>query len=305
MILALDAFAKLNLGLEVVGRRDDGLHELRSIMVSVDLEDVVTLGPGDGAWVDDGAVEGAPEWDEARDLATRALHALESVAARSLGLGVHLHKRIPLRAGLAGGSADAAAVLRAAPRLGVEVSAGRLPELARALGADVPFQLLGGTALVSGAGEHVEALPAIDAWAAIAFRGEGCATVEVFAELDAEEWSSGATIEAAAAGLREHAAGALDAPTAALLATLPNGLEAAARRRYPAVGEDLEALAGAGWGPRLTGTGGAWFQLVMAEDEARRLASVARSLGFQAWACRTLPPFADGGPASPREAGAE
>jgi 4-diphosphocytidyl-2-C-methyl-D-erythritol kinase len=263
-------------------------------MVSVDLEDVLTLGPGDRTWVDAGAIEGAPEWAADDDLAARALRALEQVAGRDLGLGVHLHKRIPSRAGLAGGSADAAAVLRAATRLEIEVPQGRLLEMAMALGADVPFQLVGGTALVTGAGEGVEPLPSIDAWAAIAFRDQGCATAEVFAELRADEWTDGAAVEAAAGALRGRPAGALDAATLALLAGLPNGLEAAAARRYPAVAQHADALRGAGWSPRLTGTGGAHFQLAADQDGARDLASAARAAGFQAWACRTLPAFLPG-----------
>ncbi|MEA2646768.1 MAG: 4-diphosphocytidyl-2-C-methyl-D-erythritol kinase [Chloroflexota bacterium] len=288
----LEAFAKLNIGLEVLGRRPDGLHDLRSLMVSVDLEDVLTLGHGDRTWVDSGAVEGAPEWDATQDLATRALKVLEEIGGRELGMGVHIHKRIPARAGLAGGSADAAAILRAGPALGVDAPAGRLLEVAMGLGADVPFQMVGGTALVEGAGERVEALPFIDAFAAIAFRGEGCSTAEVFAELREDEWSDGGSVMAAATALRGRPAGDLDDATLALLAALPNGLNAAARRRYPAVAEDAKALKAAGWLPRLTGTGGAHFQLVRVEDDARHLASAARAAGFQAWACRTLPGLA-------------
>jgi 4-diphosphocytidyl-2-C-methyl-D-erythritol kinase len=137
------ALAKLTLGLRVVGRRADGYHVLEAEMVTVDLADVLRFGPGDGLSVRGPfgrAVTRGPG-----NLVRRAL-ALVGQKAR-----VRLDKRIPVGAGLGGGSADAAAVLRWAGCTDVS--------MAMMLGSDVPFCVVGGRARVSGAGEVVEPLP--------------------------------------------------------------------------------------------------------------------------------------------------
>lgn len=137
------ALAKLTLSLRVVGVRDDGYHLIRAEMVTVDLADTLELGPGDGLEVV--GPEGGPAvpGDEG-NLVRRALVAVGRRAH------VRLEKRIPAGAGLGGGSADAAAVLRWA---GVSD-----PRIACTLGADVPFCVVGGRALVTGVGEVVEPL---------------------------------------------------------------------------------------------------------------------------------------------------
>ena len=158
MTYRLVAPAKVNLGLEVVGRRADGLHELVSILVNVDLADEVRLEPGAGLAVTGSYAPAEPLGPET-ELASRALRALEAEAGRELGLAVSIDKRIPMGAGLGGGSADAAAVLRAAPELGVTLAPERAAELALDLGADVPFQLQGGAALVRGWGSMSRSCP--------------------------------------------------------------------------------------------------------------------------------------------------
>lgn len=155
--------AKLTLSLAVVGVRPDGYHELRSEMVTVDLCDVVELAEGDGLVVVDegvrpsglGAVAAAagrvvpgtvaPPTPGRPNLVERALRAVGRTAA------VTLRKRIPVGGGLGGGSADAAAVLRWAGCTDPGVAAG--------LGADVPFCVVGGRAMVEGIGERVSPLP--------------------------------------------------------------------------------------------------------------------------------------------------
>jgi 4-diphosphocytidyl-2-C-methyl-D-erythritol kinase len=135
------ALAKLTRSLRVVGVRDDGFHLIEAEMVTLDLADTLTFGPGDGLEVVGLAGGSRVPGDEA-NLVRRALAAVGQTAH------VRLEKRIPAGAGLGGGSADAAAVLRWA---GVSD-----PEVACALGADVPFCVVGGRALVSGVGEVVE-----------------------------------------------------------------------------------------------------------------------------------------------------
>ncbi|NNF68202.1 MAG: 4-(cytidine 5'-diphospho)-2-C-methyl-D-erythritol kinase [Acidimicrobiia bacterium] len=151
------AFAKVNLALRVGGVRSDGFHELSSLSQSIDLHDTVEL-IDHGVEVD---VSGVPT-----DHTNLALAALEAVSEAAGGppTGVRLTKRIPTRAGLAGGSADAAAALGlGGERYGMDRSV--LARIAPGIGSDVPFCLVGGSAIVSGRGEVVESLDPLGGFA--------------------------------------------------------------------------------------------------------------------------------------------
>jgi 4-diphosphocytidyl-2-C-methyl-D-erythritol kinase len=139
------ALAKLTLSLRVVGVRDDGMHLIDAEMVTLDLADRLEFSDGDGLDVEYVGQATYPIPEDAHNLVSRAL---ANVGRRAR---VHLRKRIPIGAGLGGGSADAAAVLRWAKCAE--------PATAVALGADVPFCLVGGRARVTGIGEVVERLP--------------------------------------------------------------------------------------------------------------------------------------------------
>jgi 4-diphosphocytidyl-2-C-methyl-D-erythritol kinase len=151
--LELPAPAKLNLFLEVVARRPDGYHDIDSVFAEIDLADTVVLAPaGRTELTVEGEAAGVPA--DPTNLAWRAADAL-GVAAR-----IRIVKRIPVGGGLGGGSSDAAAVLKGLVRLfDLDLSAPRLHEIARGLGADVPFFLHGGTARCRGIGDLVEPLP--------------------------------------------------------------------------------------------------------------------------------------------------
>ena len=148
------SFAKINLGLEVVRRRDDGYHELRTIFAAVSLHDVVEIAPqrrGITVASDDPSL---PAGDA--NLAYRAAAAMQKLAGTSRGVRVSIRKRIPVGGGLGGGSSNAAAVLRALNLLwGCGFSTADLIEPARALGADVPYFLTGGPALGLGRGDLI------------------------------------------------------------------------------------------------------------------------------------------------------
>ena len=147
------AYAKINLSLQVRPRRDDGLHELRSLMQSVSWSDGLGL---DEAEVDSFEAKGAVPGDHT-NLALGALTSIRQVAGVTAKATLSLAKAIPVSAGLGGGSADAAAVLRLAARMwGIEDSLQQ--SVAPSLGSDVRFCLTGGTAFVTGGGEAVELL---------------------------------------------------------------------------------------------------------------------------------------------------
>lgn len=157
MRLRFEAFAKVNRSLRVLGRRPDGYHELDTVFQAVDLADTLTVEPASRLEIRCDA-PGVPTGEE--NLVARAARALEREIGRELAARVTLEKRIPSGGGLAGGSSDAAATLRALPALfGVDVPPARLAFLAAALGADVPFFLTGGRARGTGRGDRIEPLP--------------------------------------------------------------------------------------------------------------------------------------------------
>ena len=157
--------AKINWTLEVLGRREDGYHEIRSVMQTIDLCDEVSAERSDEARFE--TAEGKPLGDD--DLVVRAAKALEERVGRELPARIQVQKRIPVASGLGGGSSDAAAVLRLLNRLHeLRLSEAELSQVGASVGSDVSFFAYGGTAFVEGRGERVTPLPdASMAWFAI------------------------------------------------------------------------------------------------------------------------------------------
>lgn len=154
--LTATAPAKINLTLEAVRRRDDGYHEIASVLQTVGLFDVLTIRTaGELTLTCD-----IPELASDDNLVLRAARLLKDAAGRSEGASVHLDKSIPVAAGLGGGASDAAATLRGLSELwGLGMSVDDLMPLAERLGSDVPFFLRGGTAMAQGRGERLRPLP--------------------------------------------------------------------------------------------------------------------------------------------------
>ncbi len=177
--LVIAARAKINLALDVLFKRADGYHEVAMVMQSVALADRVTLEEGAGISV----IATAADLDcGPSNLAYRAAALLRERCGVDRGVRVTLEKNIPLAAGLAGGSADAAAVLHGLNRLwGLGLTLPELGEIGAALGSDVPFCLCGGTALATGRGEKLRTLPALPrAWVVLAKPPVAVATAWVY-----------------------------------------------------------------------------------------------------------------------------
>lgn len=156
------AFAKLNLTLDVLGKRTDGYHDLRMVMQSVALCDEVTLSPRqDGALYARCNFPFLPTGDG--NLAVIAARRFWAALGREpVGMDITIHKQIPVCAGLAGGSSDAAAVLRALNGMqGGPFAPAALAEIGAGVGSDVPYCVLGGTALAEGRGERITPLPSL------------------------------------------------------------------------------------------------------------------------------------------------
>ena len=150
------AYAKLNLTLEVIRKRDDGYHDLASIMQTVDLYDELEFSESEE--IEFNCSDGALSSDD--NLVVKAANALRETAEVQQGVKITLTKHIPVAAGLGGGSADAAATLRGLNRLwGLSLNEQQLIDVANRVGSDVPFLVSSGTAMVSGRGETLERLP--------------------------------------------------------------------------------------------------------------------------------------------------
>lgn len=152
--LRAKAPAKINLFLRVLFRRPDGYHDIETIFQALELHDVLIFREAAGSFSLE--VPGHPELEGADNLVARAVRLLEKEVGRSLPVSVRLTKNIPIAGGLGGGSSDCAATLLAVRELfGLEIPDARLSDLARTLGADVPFFLLGGSAVAEGIGERL------------------------------------------------------------------------------------------------------------------------------------------------------
>ncbi len=261
--MRIQAPAKLNLCLYLGPRRADGLHELCSLFEPLALADLITVEEAERDAVVCPGVEG-------ENLAARALAALRDAGWARPPLRIEIEKRTPVAAGLGGGSADAAAVLR--------LAAGEVAELERIaarLGADVPSQLTPALALVEGAGERVERLPDPAPHAVVLLPGGGgLSTAEVFAAADRLGLGRPAAELEQLAGRLRAAAGAGASPLAHP-ELLVNDLEPAARSLRPEIGAALDALREAGAAHALlTGSGPTAFGL-FADLGAARAAAAA------------------------------
>ena len=279
--MRIQAPAKLNLCLYLGPRREDRLHELCSLLEPLALADSIEVAEGKAAVSGTGFDQVVCAGVEGENLAAKALAALRERGWEGPPLRVEIEKRIPVGAGLGGGSADAAAILRLARGAFLSHRARNAPRpdlsaVAAELGADVPSQLDPALSLVRGAGERVERLPDPAPHAVVLLPGGGgLSTAEVFAAADRQRLGrEAAELERLAVELRE-AAGAGRSPLgyAELLA---NDLEPAARSLRPEIGSALDALRAAG-APLvlLTGSGpttcGLFDGLAAAQRAAARL----------------------------------
>jgi 4-diphosphocytidyl-2-C-methyl-D-erythritol kinase len=230
------AYAKLNLVLHVGRPREDGMHPICSLMASIDLADELTATPRES-----GADSVHCPGVVGDNLAARALAEFRSRAGGELPpLELRIDKRIPVAAGLGGGSADAAAALRIANELaGAPLSAAELLRLAADLGSDVPSQLEPGHALVQGVGERVDPLELPALSAVLLPDPDGLSTAAVYGELDR---IGGTREQLDPDPLRSLAASA----PADLAAGLANDLQAAALSLRPSLAAKLDSLRAAG-----------------------------------------------------------
>jgi len=284
--LILPAYAKLNLTLDVTGRRPDGYHDIDSVMQTISLHDLIWIERTDCRVFD---VVGPMIAGE--NLVLKAARELEGHVGRQLPFTIRLFKRLPMGAGLGGGSADAAAFLKAANLLyDLKLKAGEMIEIATAVGQDVPFLLAGGTARATGLGSTVAPLPAVpSSWRFLVV----CPPLEistraVYEAVDGSVPSARRTPELVAA---------LQTPTLTLprergresaTALFGNDLEPASRRLFPQLDEALKRLHDIVPGLTMSGTGAALFATFVGRAEADAALTAVRKLGYPAWVCRAV-----------------
>ena len=185
--MKVKAFAKINLCLDVLRRKEDGYHEVEMVMTNVDIADVLEIKELEEKKI----LLKSDNKDLAMDetnLIYKAIVLLQKEAGKDFGIELSLEKNIPMEAGMAGGSADAAATLKAVNELfKLNISKDRLMELGASLGADIPFCIMGGTALASGIGEKLKSLkPLPKMKILIAKPNTGLSTKKVYESLDIE-----------------------------------------------------------------------------------------------------------------------
>ena len=253
--------AKANLVLQVGRRRADGLHDIASLFASLELADELIAEPADRDEVVCPEIPG-------ENLVTRALAAFRAHAELP-PLRVTIAKRIPVAAGLGGGSADAAAALRAANAIaGEPLDTGTLRALAMTIGADVPSQIEPRHSLVTGAGESVEPVELPDMALVLVPQAEGLSTAAVYAEADRIRSTRPRLDPAALSTLTR-------APLAAFATHLENDLEAAALSLRPELTAILTALRDAGaLAARITGSGPTAFGVFESEAAAGAAAAL-------------------------------
>jgi 4-diphosphocytidyl-2-C-methyl-D-erythritol kinase len=280
--LRLSASAKVNLALEVLGKRGDGYHEIATVLQTVDLSDRMVLEDAPHSLVFATDSPGVPS--DADNLVARAAALLRHTAGIDRGARLRLEKRIPVAAGLGGGSTDAAATLLGLNRLWrLRWSLERLAEVAGALGMDVPFFLRGGRALATGRGERVRRLGEGGGYALVLVNPNlPLSTREVYGLVTERVFSDGARTRAMIQALARRNA-------AVVAASLYNGLERVVEPAYPVIGQMKAALVSAGaLGAVMSGSGPTVFGVARSFDHARQIRQRVARASWSCWSVRTV-----------------
>lgn len=275
------AWAKINLTLSVLGKREDGYHALASVMQTISLCDTLRI-----QLTEDEAVTCAvdvPALATDDNLALRAACLLQAEGYLAHGVALELRKQIPTQGGLGGGSSDAATVLAALNRLAaLGLSWSRLEELGARLGSDVPFFIRGGTALIEGRGEFVTSLPDCEPlWLIVARPPVSISTASVFRSLTKADYGNTADTDAVVAAIQSGAPLPLE--------HLSNTLEPVVLRSWPEVAAARDGLLRAG-APivRMSGSGPTLFAPFRSLADAVEVHGSIRNAPFDVWLCHTL-----------------
>ena len=261
-VLSRKAYAKINLGLDVIRRREDGYHEVKMIMQTVSLYDVLTFaktGTGIMVTTDKDELPG----DE-NNLVYKAAKLLRETYRIREGIRIDLRKNIPMAAGMAGGSTDAAAVFHGMNELfGLGMSEGEMCGMAVQIGADVPYCIQGGTALAEGIGEALTKLPDMPGCSLLIAKPDiDVSTKYVYENLHANELCCHPDID----GMRKAVE---KGDLAGITNRMENVLETVTIERYPVIREIKDFMKGNGaWNALMSGSGPTVFGVFESEGKA-------------------------------------
>lgn len=272
--------AKINLGLNVLNRRKDGFHEVRTIMQSIELHDVVSVTLRRGPCTVRSPSVGDMPQDRGNLVWMVVEHLWRSIGRSGVphGVAVTITKRIPTEAGLGGASSDAAAVLRALVRLWCpSLQRGLVRDVAESVGSDVPFFLNGGTAVATGRGECVRRLPSLHRfWLVVAVPSFGVSTKAAY-----DWWDRACSPELSRCELPAGWRRRLD--------RLTNDLEYVVAEHYPEIGEMVSRLRTAGASfASMTGSGSAVYGAFQSHAAAMRARRRVRQNGWRTLVTKTL-----------------
>lgn len=266
MALNLMAHAKINLTLDVLSRRPDGYHNVEMIMQTIELHDTLSFTEADGVEL---SISGLSVPPGPENLVLKAAHLLQESCNSRKGARIHLKKEIPVAAGLAGGSTNAAATLLGLNQLwGLGLTPDKLLELAVKLGADVPFCLMGRSAIARGIGEVLTPLPQAPQFGVILVKPAfGVSTAEVYRKLDLNNLGRRPNTDGMIKALGK---GDLDLVSF----ELANVLESVTLSLRPQLGDLKAKLKAAGcYGVLMSGSGPTIFGLTGSVGEAEEVAA--------------------------------
>ena len=280
----LRAYAKINLTLEVLGRRDDGYHEVVTILQNVGLYDVLHIEPAPSMHL----TCSADRLEGEDNLVWQAAARLRAVASVGDGARIHLEKHIPAAMGLGGGSSDAAAALVGLSTIwGLSLSAGQVASIAAELGSDVPFFLVGGTAKAEGRGEQVSPIPAVpQRWVLLLCPDidpsieSGGKTGRLYRSLSTDSYSDGSVYVAAVNAIREGRF-----PSGCLC----NTFDSVAGQVYDGAASAMEAMLRAGASEaHLCGSGPGLYAVFESETEGERAGEHLHDEGWRTYLVSTI-----------------
>jgi 4-diphosphocytidyl-2-C-methyl-D-erythritol kinase len=282
--MVFNAYAKINLFLEVIAKRDDGYHDLVTILQTISLHDQIELSPQTDIITLTSNNQTLPTGD--RNLAYRAARLLKEKTGIKQGVSINLTKNIPVGAGLGGGSSDAAAVLRGCNQLwNCNLSYPELTELAKQLGMDVPFFLKGGTALALGRGDRiVQQFPTPELGLIIVYPNFAVSTASIYQNLDIGSVTNKSEPTLFLSALETG-------DISKMADCLFNRLETTTFSLYPQLVEIKEGLVNAGcFGVLLSGSGSALFGIVKSkQDEQVAAKKFSKESAYWIRASSTVP----------------
>ena len=290
-LISLPSFAKINWRLQILGRRPDGYHEVRTLLQTISLHDDLHFEIDEGGGISLSCDEPDIPTDD-QNLIIRAAHALKERFDVGAGVRMHLKKRIPTRAGLGGGSSNAAVSLLALTRLwSVNASATQLLEIAATLGADVPFFLVGGCALATGTGATISAVPnhADDiAHLIVITPSTGISTAAAYEALDSRALTTKNANPILSVSQSEANSGHSQPWT--LEDSLENDFESVIFDIEPEIRRTKETLLQAGaLGALLAGSGSSVFGIFAGEEDQQRAANeIQLEAGWRIFPCVTV-----------------